>query len=258
MFRQNFFKFASAANSKKSIYAPGTRHIASWMGVNWEHRWIFRKVMEGFVLWWIGDILSQYYILWRFRRVIDAKSKSMDGPSKLQTTMLRELTDDWSGIRSLRAGVFGLVIYTPLRMRWSQSLEKVLPFAARTSNAGTGKFLIAKEDYHILAKRLAFEYIAWLPSMIGVNFLWSSFCDGRPQDTFQKSGLVFLKAWKDSAFIFVPTQAFCFFVVPPWLWGPVTGTASVAWAASLSYHNFTAQQLILHGKIMPPLRYRVD
>src|SRR3989338_7035929 len=111
MFRRNLLHYASAANANKSIYAPGTKHIVSWMGVNWEHRWIFKKVMEGFVLWWIGDFLSQYYILWRFRRVIDAKSKSMDGPSKLQTTMFRDLTDDWSGIRSLRAAVFGLVVY---------------------------------------------------------------------------------------------------------------------------------------------------
>lgn len=244
-------------SSKKSIYAPGTRQIVSWMGINWEHRWIFRKVMEGFVTFWVGDFLSQNYVLYRFRKVIDAKSKSLDGPSKLQTTMWRDFADDWSGIRSLRAAVFGLMIYTPLRLRWSKSLEKVLPFSARTSDAGTGKFIIAKQDYHILAKRLAFEYIAWLPSSIALNLLWSSFCDGRPGDTPHKAGLAFFHCWRDSVLIWGTTQAFCFFVIPPWMWGPVTGVATIVWSGMLSYRNFVAQQKILHGKIMPPLRYQV-
>ena len=195
------------------------------------------------------------YILWRFRRAIDAKQKKLDGRSNLQTNMFRDLTDDWSGVRSLRAAVFGLLIYTPLRLRWSKSLERVLPFSARTSNNVSGKYYIAKEDYHILAKRLGFEYLVWLPSSIGLSFLWMSFCDGRPFDAIQKAGLAFFKCWRDSILIWGGTQGLCFALVPPWAWGPVTAASTILWASNLSYHNFVAQQTILHGKMIPPLRY---
>jgi hypothetical protein len=246
-----------ATKGQRSIYAPGTKHMVSWAAVDWEHRWVMRKCVESMALFYVGDVLAQAYVLRRFKHALDAKASTPTGPSRLKSNFWRDIIEDWSALRSLRAGLFGLLLYGPLRLRWGKSLDRVLPFAAKTSNAGSGRFVVAREDYPVLAKRLALEYAVWLPSSTAVCLLFLCICDGNVSDFLGRVGLQYPQMLRDSALIWAPTQALCFAIVPPWSWNVVTGVATVLWGAMLAYRNFIASHTARYGKILPPNRYRV-
>lgn len=97
------------------------------------------------------------------------------------------------------------------------------------------------------------EYGVWVPLQINLCLFFSSLCDGRPMDVVAKFGEQFMPLYAQTVALWLPVQMLCFLLLPLYMWTPTTNAATLLWAFLLAYGNFKAQQIILHGQILPPI-----